>query len=57
MRFPDVHENTIVFVSGEDIWTVSVDGGIAKQLTMHDGQERYPKFSPDGNLIAFTGML
>jgi tricorn protease len=56
LRFPDVHENTIVFVSGEDIWTVSVDGGIAKQLTMHDGQERYPKFSPDGNLIAFTGM-
>jgi tricorn protease len=56
LRFPDVHENKIVFVSGEDIWTVSVDGGIAKQLTMHDGQERFPRFSPDGSMIAFTGM-
>ena len=56
LRFPDVYENKIVFVSGEDIWTVSVNGGIAKQLTMHDGQERFPKFSPDGNMIAFTGM-
>jgi len=56
LRFPDVYENKIVFVSGEDIWTVSVNGGIAKQLTMHDGQERLPKFSPDGSMIAFTGM-
>ncbi|HAF29276.1 MAG TPA: peptidase S41 [Bacteroidales bacterium] len=55
MRFPDVSENKIVFVTGEDIWGVSVEGGIATKLTFHDGEERHPKFSPDGSLIAFSG--
>ncbi len=55
MRFPDISKNTIVFVYGEDIWSVSADGGVAKRLTIHDGQERYPRFSPDGSMIAFTG--
>ncbi len=55
MRFPDIHGNTIVFVCGEDIWTAPATGGIATRLTIHDGAERYPKFSPDGSSIAFTG--
>ncbi len=55
MRFPDVHGNTIVFIYGEDIWSVSTEGGIATRLTIHDGEERFPKFSPDGKTIAFTG--
>ena len=55
MRFPDIHDNLVVFVSGEDIWSVPVSGGNATRLTLHDGAERYPKISPDGRLIAFTG--
>ncbi len=55
LRFPDIHENTIVFVSGEDIWTAPSSGGTAVRLTIHDGAEVFPKFSPGGNLIAFTG--
>jgi tricorn protease len=55
MRFPDIHGDTIVFVYGEDIWTVPADGGVATRLTIHDGQERFPRFSPDGSMIAFTG--
>jgi len=54
MRFPDIHDNLIVFVHGEDIWSVPADGGIATRLTIHDGEEQFPKFSPDGSLIAFT---
>jgi len=55
MRFPDIHGDLVVFVHGEDIWKVNAEGGIAERLTIHDGSERYPKFSPDGSLIAFTG--
>jgi tricorn protease len=54
MRFPDIHQDEIVFVHGEDIWKVNANGGVAIRLTIHDGAERFPKFSPDGSLIAFT---
>ena len=56
MRFPDIHGNTVVFVHGADIWKVSAEGGVATRLTVHDGEESFPKFSPDGKLIAFTGQ-
>jgi tricorn protease len=55
MRFPDIDKDLIVFVYGEDIWSVPAKGGIAIRLTVHDGEERFPKISPDGSLIAFTG--
>lgn len=55
LRFPDIHEDTIVFVSGEDIWSAPAGGGVASRLTIHDGEERYPKISPNGQLVAFTG--
>jgi tricorn protease len=55
MRFPDIQNETIVFVYGEDIWSVPSQGGVARRLTIHDGEERFPKISPDGNTIAFTG--
>ncbi len=55
LRFPDIHGDTIAFVWGEDIWTVPATGGEARRLTFHEGQERFPRFSPDGTKIAFTG--
>jgi tricorn protease len=44
----------VAFVYGGDIYTVSDDGGVAQRLTSHEGQELYPKFSPDGQWIAFS---
>jgi tricorn protease len=55
LRFPDVHGDKVVFVAGEDIWIAPTRGGVAERLTTNDGEETYPKFSPDGSLIAFTG--
>ena len=54
LRFPDIHENQVVFTAEEDLWIASTDGGEAHRLTIHDGEETTPKFSPDGRRIAFT---
>jgi tricorn protease len=51
---PDIHGDLIAFVHAEDIFTVPAGGGVAKRITFHEGEERYPKFSPDGKRIAFT---
>ena len=56
LRFPDIHGNTVVFSYGGDLWTASTDGGTATRLTAHPGQEVFPRFSPDGDQIAFTGQ-
>ena len=54
MRKPDINNGKVVFVYQEDLWTVNAKGGKATRLTVHDGMEMYPKFSPDGKWIAFT---
>ncbi len=51
---PDIDGDLIAFVHAEDIFTVPASGGVAKRITFHEGEERYPKFSPDGKRIAFT---
>jgi len=56
LRFPDIHENLVVFCYGGDLWKAPATGGIAVRLTAHAGQELFPKFSPDGKWIAFTGQ-
>jgi tricorn protease len=55
MRFPDVYKNTIVFSYAGDLWLVPTSGGIARRITTNPGLELFPKFSPDGSQIAFTG--
>ena len=56
LRFPDVHEDTLAFCYGGDLWKAPAAGGMAVRLTAHSGQELFPKFSPDGKWIAFTGQ-
>ena len=56
LRFPDVHGDKIAFVYGGDLWVASTSGGTATRLTAHPGVEMFPKFSPDGKWIAFTGQ-
>ena len=56
LRFPDIHDSRIAFVYAGDIWTAPDDGGTAIRMTAHPGLELFPKFSPDGKWIAFTGQ-
>ncbi|MCG6961640.1 MAG: PDZ domain-containing protein [Acidobacteria bacterium] len=57
LRFPDIHGDTVVFVHAEDIWSAPAAGGPARRLTLDEGEERFPKLSPDGSLIAFTAEM
>ena len=55
IRQPDVSATQIAFVYAGDIWVVPKAGGVAQRLTTPAGDESFPKFSPDGKTIAFTG--
>ncbi len=55
LRFPAVSQDTIVFSSGGDLYSVPIAGGLARKLTSHPGYEMFARFSPDGKTIAFTG--
>jgi tricorn protease len=55
-RYPDINGNRIVFSAESDLWVVSDQGGIARRLTTHPGNEFFAHFSPDGKQIAFSGQ-
>jgi tricorn protease len=55
LRFPDISQDKIVFVYAENLWLVDKKGGVARQISNAIGQESFPKFSPDGKIIAFSG--
>jgi tricorn protease len=56
LRFPDIQGDRVAFCHGADIWTAPAGGGTATRVTTHPGLELFPKFSPDGRWIAFTGQ-
>ncbi len=51
---PDVSQTQIVFSFAGDLWVVSKEGGTALKLSSPNGQELFPKFSPDGSQIAYN---
>lgn len=56
MRFPATNGRDVVFSYAGDLYTVPISGGEARRLTSHVGYEMFPRFSPDGSKIAFTGQ-
>ena len=56
MRFPDMHGGNVVFVYGGNLWLAPATGGAAHRITVDAGRDLFPKFSPDGKWIAFTGQ-
>lgn len=55
LRYPDAWGDFVVFTYAGDIWRAPVAGGPSLRLTSHLGQEVFPKISPDGKWIAFSG--
>lgn len=55
LRQPDISKTQITFVYAGDIWVVPKEGGTAQRLSSPPGEESFPRFSPDGSKIAFTG--
>lgn len=54
-RYPDVSKTQIVFTYANDIWVIPKEGGTAIKLSSPAGVEAFPKFSPDGKSIAYSG--
>ncbi len=56
LRYPHIMGDKVAFVYAGDIWTVTVDGGQARRITSFpEGIEIFPRISPDGGWIAFSG--
>jgi tricorn protease len=54
-RYPTISGDRVVFVCEDDLWSVSVQGGVAIRLTANLGMVRRPFLSPDGTQLAFVG--
>ncbi len=57
LRFPSLSQDRIAFRYGDDVWTVSRQGGEAQRLTSNGEVTAGPFFSPDGSQIAYSAHL
>ncbi|CAH1001687.1 Tricorn protease [Neolewinella maritima] len=52
---PAISAEHIAFAYAGDLWVADRDGTNPRRLTIGDGPETHPVFSPDGKTLAFTG--
>src|SRR5260370_18985806 len=53
-RFPAIYGARIVFTYEGDLWEVPTEGGTARRLTTHPGEEARHAFVPDGKMLLFS---
>src|ERR1022692_1815830 len=56
LRFPATNGRQIAFSYADQLYTVGMDGGLARRLTNGPGYAVFPRYSPDGNELAFTAQ-
>ncbi len=56
LRFPATNGSQIVFSYTGQLYTVGLDGGVARRLTDAPGWAVFPRFSADGSQLAFTAQ-
>jgi tricorn protease len=56
MTQPAISKDRIAFVYANDLWTADLNGKNLQRLTIDDGVESNPVFSPDGKYIAFSAQ-
>lgn len=53
-RHPTIQDETIVFTSEDDLWSVPAAGGVARRLTSSLSRVSRPRLSPNGEWVAFV---
>jgi tricorn protease len=53
---PAIGRDHVAFIYANDLWVCGLDGQNVRRLTTDPGVESYPRFSPDGKYIAFSGQ-
>lgn len=53
---PAISAKHIAFIYAEDLWIANKDGSNPIRLTIDEGVESNPVFSPDGTIIAFSAQ-
>jgi tricorn protease len=56
LRFPATNGSQIVFSYTGHLYTVDINGGVARRLTDGPGWAVFPRFSADGKQLAFTAQ-
>ena len=54
VRSPHIGHGMIAFAYHDDIWVADVNGSNARRITTHVARDGNPRFSPDGQWIAFS---
>jgi len=54
LRHPAYSKGKVAFSYLGDIWTANEDGSNVQRLTDNRARDVFPRFSPDGNWIAFS---
>ncbi len=56
MSQPTISDTHVAFIYAEDLWVANIDGSNPRRLTVDEGIESLPFFSPNGKLIAFSAQ-